>query len=140
MVNFGNWIRKVCPWIREATEPLKDEEDTSYEMSVVDQIVFCVLRDNEITGEGYESCNGHVVSVGDLLIYKNFNSSIARVKYKGEDIGFCSNPTLLTIIGEKLRKYHERLEEKLEPERAKRQEQREEFLKQVLKEVSKDVS
>lgn len=42
-INFGNWLRKVCPWIRENTSPLGEYEPMQ-ELPVVDQIVFNVAE------------------------------------------------------------------------------------------------
>lgn len=135
-MKLGNWLRKVCPCVRKITAPLtEDGSEPEQELSVVDQIVFNVLRDNEVTGEGYER-KGYLVLIGDLTVHKEFNSRTARVKYKGEDIGFCSNLTLFSVLDEKIRKYHERLEDALEPERIKRQQEREARLLEILREVS----
>lgn len=136
-MKLGNWLRKACPCVRKSTAPLtEDVSDPKPELSVVDQIVFNVLRDNEVTGEGYERVGGYVVSIGDLLISKSYNSNNAQVKYKGENIGFCSNREIFSLLNDKILKYHERLREALEPERIKREQEREARLLEILKEVS----
>ena len=142
-VNLGNWLRKVCPWMRDNTDPLKEEEvtpvsnayDTS-ELSLVEQIVFNTLRNNEVTREYIE--DGHeCVTIGELTVSKHFMATHPRVGYKGEDIGMCFDKGLLRDLDVKVLEYRKKQEEKLEPERLKREKEREARLMKILEEVSK---
>lgn len=144
-INLGNWLRKVCPWIRDNTEPLKEEEsipanntyDTG-ELSLVEQIVFNTLRNNEVSKESLEG--GHIcVTLGELTLHKpcTLRTTHTLVMYRGERIGLCFNKELLSALDVKVLEYHKKQEERLEPERLKREKERQERLMKILEEVSK---
>lgn len=142
-INLGNWLRKVCPWVRDNTEPLKEEEtppvnkayDTS-EMSLVEQIVFHTLRNNEVTRE-YPEHGQICVVIGELTLCRPIGAVHARVKYEGEEIGVLFNKDLLRDKDIKVLEYRKKQEEKLEPERLKREKERQERLMKILDEMSK---
>lgn len=144
-INLGNWIRKVCPWVRDNTEPLNEQEitpvsnayDTS-ELSLVEQIVFHILLNNEVTREYIEG--RHIcLTLGELTLLKpcTLRTTHTFVMHRGERIGLCFNKDLLSAINIKVLEYRKKQEEKLEPERLKREKERQERLMKILEEVSK---
>mgnify|MGYP001373186009 CR=1 FL=1 len=134
MINFGNWLRKVCPWTKKNPEYLVVEE----EWTTIDHIVYSVVSGCDLVRDKYDK--GLVLEFGDLTVKQHINSRYAHAEYKGKDLGFFKNPVVLDLVREKYIAYCDKQYEASEASRVKRQQEREEFLKQVLKEVSKDVS
>lgn len=134
MINFGNWLRKVYPWIKETPECLIVEE----EWTTIDHIVYSVVSGCDLVRDKCDK--GFVLEFGDLTIKQHVNSRYAHAEYKGKDLGFFKNPVVLNLIREKHIAYCDKQYEANGASRAKRQQEREEYLQQVLKEVSNDVS